>query len=104
MAAVFVLVLLVAGVGLIVSGMDKLQTRVPTCFGRPMEPGDICRARPTGTLTDGMPEPHDSTYQEQLSGLTSGGWTSIVLGAVLLLLGMVIAAAWMAGSGQDERR
>ncbi|MFD0273489.1 hypothetical protein ACFVHB_06155 [Kitasatospora sp. NPDC127111] len=97
MGAVILLVLLIAGVGLVLSGVGKLQAEVPTCYGRPMVPGDVCKARVTGPVTDGMPAPRDTTYQEQVDALTSGGWTSIGLGLVLLALCVVIGIAWAAG-------
>ncbi|MBP0454188.1 MULTISPECIES: hypothetical protein [unclassified Kitasatospora] len=99
---VILLLVLAGGVGLVLSGAGKLQTEVPTCYGRPMAPGDICHARNTGPVTEGMPEPHDTTYQEQLDSLTSGGWTSIGLGLVLVALAVVIGLAWAAGAAADR--
>ncbi|WP_149038570.1 hypothetical protein [Kitasatospora sp. MBT63] len=93
MAVVILLVLLAASAGLILSGFSKLQTDVPTCYGRPMVPGDVCVAKVTGPVTDGMPVPQDTTYQEQLDSLTSGGRTSIGLGVVLLVICIVIGLA-----------
>ncbi|WP_371502466.1 hypothetical protein OG871_35555 [Kitasatospora sp. NBC_00374] len=103
MAVVILVFVLAAGVGLVLSGVDKLQTEVPTCYGRPMVPGDVCRARLTGPVTDGMPEPRDTTYQEQLDSLTSGGWTSIGLGLVLVALCVVVGIAWMVGAGRSRQ-
>ncbi|MGA5817557.1 hypothetical protein ACPC54_06820 [Kitasatospora sp. NPDC094028] len=97
-----VLVLLVAGVGLLLIGFDKLHTAAPTCFGRPMSPGDVCHARPAH-VTEGMPMPHDSTYAQQLDSLTTGGWTAIGVGAVLLALALVLAAAFTASAVQERR-
>ncbi|MFG3224594.1 hypothetical protein ACGF07_07430 [Kitasatospora sp. NPDC048194] len=90
------LVLLAAGAGLVVMGVHKLTTAVPTCDGRPMSPEDVCHPRVTGSFGDGMPEPHSSTYQEQLDNLTSGGWTALGIGVVLLALGVLVAVAWAA--------
>ncbi|MCX5208829.1 hypothetical protein OG689_05900 [Kitasatospora sp. NBC_00240] len=104
MGVVILLVLLGAGAGLILTGVGKLQTEVPTCYGRPMAPGDTCVAHSTGPVTDGMPTPQDATYQEQLDSLTSGGWTSIGLGLVLLALCVVIGLTWATGAGRDRPR
>ncbi|MFJ2577325.1 hypothetical protein [Kitasatospora aureofaciens] len=98
-----VLVLFVAGAGLLLLGLDKLHTAVPTCYGHPMSPGEVCHARVTGPVTDGMPEPHDSTYREQLDNLTSGGWTAIVLGLVLLALALLLAVSFAATTIRDHR-
>ncbi len=97
------LVLYVAGVGLVLMGVEKLHTAVPTCYGQPMSPGDICRARVKGSFGEGMPEPHDTTYREQLDGLTSGGWTAIVVGVVLLTLAVVITISWTVTAAREER-
>ncbi|KJS60512.1 hypothetical protein [Streptomyces rubellomurinus] len=97
-----VLVLLVAGTGLLLMGYDKLHTAVPTCFGKPMSPGDVCHARPV-EVTEGMPKPQDSTYAEQLDSLTSGGWTAIGIGAVVLALAVVLAAAFTTSAIQERR-
>ncbi|MFI6846288.1 hypothetical protein OG535_01380 [Kitasatospora sp. NBC_00085] len=102
MGFVILLVVLGGGAGLILSGVSKLHTAVPTCYGRPMVPGDICHPRVTGSFSEGMPEPHDTTYQEQLDSLTSGGWTSIGLGAVLVVLALVIGIGWAAEVGRGR--
>lgn len=97
MPVFIVIVLLAAGVGLLLMGYEKLHTAVPTCFGKPMEPGQTCYARGPAPTGDGMPAPHDSTYAEQLDNLTSGGWTAITIGAVLIVLALLVAASVAAG-------
>ncbi|WP_328953201.1 hypothetical protein [Kitasatospora purpeofusca] len=97
------LVLLVAGVGLVLMGVNKLNTAEPTCYGRPMSPGDICHVQVKGSFGEGMPEPHDTTYQEQLDSLTSGGWTAIGFGAVLLALAVVITISWTVTAARQDR-
>ncbi|MFI6152964.1 hypothetical protein ACIBCA_09750 [Kitasatospora sp. NPDC051170] len=93
MAVFIVIVLLLAGVGLVLMGYEKLHTAVPTCFGKPMEPGQICYARDPGPPGDGMPAPQNSTYAEQLDSLTSGGWTAVVIGVVLIVIALLVAAS-----------
>ncbi|MEU1423295.1 hypothetical protein [Kitasatospora sp. NPDC005751] len=102
MGFVILLLVLAGGAGLILSGVSKLNTAVPTCYGKPMVPGDVCHPKVTGSFSEGMPEPHDTTYQEQLNSLTSGGWTSIGLGAVLMVLAVVIGLAWAAAAGRAQ--
>ncbi|MGW2255582.1 hypothetical protein ACWCXH_36270 [Kitasatospora sp. NPDC001660] len=97
------LVLFVAGAGLLLLGLHKLHAAVPTCYGRPMSPGAICHVRATGPVTDGMPEPHDSTYREQLDNLTGGGWTAIALGVILLALAIVLAVSFTASTLRGQR-
>ncbi|MGW3041963.1 hypothetical protein ACWC9T_18440 [Kitasatospora sp. NPDC001159] len=97
------LVLFAAGAGLVLIGVHKLHTAVPTCYGRPMSPGDVCHPRAAHAYGEGMPEPHDSTYRQQLDSLTSGGWTAIVIGVVLLALAVVIGVAWAASAARESR-
>ncbi|MEE1785789.1 hypothetical protein PUR71_23205 [Streptomyces sp. SP17BM10] len=96
------LVLLVAGVGLLLLGVHKLQAAVPTCYGKPMSPGDVCEPRTHGSFSEGMPEPHASTYREQLDNLTSGGWTAIVIGALLLALAILLAVSFAAAAPRER--
>ncbi|MEV0536880.1 hypothetical protein [Kitasatospora sp. NPDC050463] len=103
MGIVILLLVLAGGAGLVLSGVDKLNTAVPTCYGRPMVPGDICHPKVTGSISEGMPAPHDTTYREQLDSLTSGGLTSIVLGVVLVVLAAVIGIGWAAAAGRDRQ-
>jgi hypothetical protein len=97
------LVLFGAGFGLILMGVHKLHTAVPTCYGRPMSPGDVCHPRAAGSFGEGMPEPHDSTYQEQLDNLTSGGWTAIAIGVVLLAVALLVAGVRAASVVRESR-
>lgn len=80
------------------------HTAVPTCYGRPMSPEDVCHPRAAHAYGEGMPEPHDSTYRQQLDSLTSGGWTAVVIGVVLLALAVVIGVARAASTAQDGRK
>ncbi|MFE2411410.1 hypothetical protein ACFXDE_23990 [Kitasatospora sp. NPDC059408] len=97
-----VLVLFVAGVGLLLLGVHKLHAAVPTCYGKPMSPGDVCEPHTTGSFSEGMPGPQTSTYREQLDNLTSGGWTAIVIGAVLLALAVVLAISFTASTLRER--
>ncbi|MGW6917366.1 hypothetical protein ACWGB8_26570 [Kitasatospora sp. NPDC054939] len=87
----FLLVLLISGAGLVQSGIAKLGQDTPRCHGNPMHPGDICKPKPGAVLTDGMPAPSSTTYDEQLHNLVREGWTTIVLGLVLLTFFLVAA-------------
>ncbi|MFJ9691580.1 hypothetical protein [Kitasatospora sp. NPDC101183] len=97
-----VLVLLAAGVGLLLMGYVKLHSAVPTCFGTPMEPGQVCHARSSTSFGEGMPTPHDSTYAEQLDNLTSGGWTAVTIGVVLVVLALLVGVSVVVGALREE--
>jgi len=86
----FLVLLAGGGVSLVLSGVLKLRLGVPTCYGEPMRLGEMCRVRPTGPTTDGMPVPSDATYQQQLDSLSHEGWTSIGLGVVLLAVFLLL--------------
>ncbi|MEV7026602.1 hypothetical protein [Kitasatospora sp. NPDC093558] len=98
-----VLVLFVAGAGLLMLGVHKLHGAVPTCYGKPMSPEDICRPRTGGSFSEGMPGPQTSTYREQLDNLTSGGWTAVVIGSVLVALAIVLAVSFTAATLRERR-